>query len=275
MTARTLLVVSAEDPVAVRAAEHWGTPPSTGMFVEGAPLRALGPDLWTLRRPGRHIFDDGLDGRLPDSVRAEGVVLIFPSIHRSESGTECFTVHPLGNPGASAEVGGAPHRLVPTAPRRMTDALRRLSEAGGPIGLEATFEATHHGPLLESPAFFAEIGFGEAEAPSAPSVAVLARVLTELGDDPTDRIAVGVGGGHYAPHFGDLARRRRWAFGHLLSRHAIEAGSHELLRGAISATPGAEGVLFARASDAADPRWSGAAARLRDNDAPRRGALTP
>jgi D-aminoacyl-tRNA deacylase len=154
----------------------------------------------------------------------------------------------------------------------MAAALRALAEAGKGMGLVATYEATHHGPTLSLPAFFAEIGYGAANAPPAPAVGALAEVLPRLTEDASDRIAVGAGGGHYAPHFTDLALRRRWAFGHLLSRHALEAASGSMLLSALEQTSGAGGVLFARAADAADPRWAGRVARLRDADAPRRDA---
>jgi D-tyrosyl-tRNA(Tyr) deacylase len=270
MGARTLLIVSEQDPVAPRVAEHWGTLGSTGWFVEGTAIRSVAPGVDVLRRPGLHIHDDHLDAKLPASVREGGLTLVFPSVHRSESGTPCFTVHPLGNPGPSAEVGGRPHRLVPTDPRRMTAGLRALAEAGARIGLEATFEATHHGPVLDTPAFFAEIGFGERSEPPSEAVRALAEVLPRLVDDPSDRIAVGAGGGHYVPHFTDLALRRRWAFGHLLARHALESASADLVLDAVEKTPGGEGVLFARAGDAADPRWAQRVRRLRDGDAPKR-----
>jgi D-aminoacyl-tRNA deacylase len=270
MSDRTLLIVSEGDPVAPRVAECWGTPPSSGDFVDGSAIRVLAPDVLMLRRPGLHIHDEYLDEKLPTSLRQPGLSLIFPSVHRSESGTACFTVHPLGNPGPSAEVGGEAGRLVPSAPRHMAAALRALSEVGRPIGLEATYEATHHGPALRTPAFFAEIGFGDASTPPTDAVRALAGVLPHLVPEATDRVAVGAGGGHYVPHFTDLALRRRWAFGHLLARHVLEQATVRLMRDALENTEGAEGVLFARAADAADPRWAEAVSRLRDAEAPRR-----
>jgi D-tyrosyl-tRNA(Tyr) deacylase len=270
MAGRFLLVVSEEDPVAPLVAELWGTPPASGVHVDGVPVRTLSAGVEVLRRPGLHIRDDELDRRLPPALRGAGVTLIFPSVHRSESGTPCFTVHPLGNPGAGAEVGGLPGVLVPTAPRAMAAALRSLAEAGRGIALEATYEATHHGPALSTPAFFAEIGYGNADGPPAEAVRALATVLPRLAEDPSDRIAVGAGGGHYMPHFTQLALRRRWAFGHLLPRHALNAATVGLLPNAVEKTPGAEGVLFARAADAADPRWAGQVQRLRDGEAPKR-----
>src|SRR5208282_2015492 len=131
-----------------------------------------------------------------------------------------------------------------------------------------------HGPVLETPAFFAEIGFGDAAEPPPKAVDALAAILPHLEEDPSDRIAVGAGGGHYMPHFTDLALHRRWAFGHLLARHALEAADAEVMGAALENTSGAEGVLFARAADAADPRWAERVRRLRDGDAPRRDAPT-
>lgn len=271
-----LLVVAAPDPVAALLADLWGTPPATGAHVDGAPIRLLAPGVELVRRPGWHVTDERLDVRLPPKFRDEGWTLVFPSVHRSEQNVECLTVHPLGNPVGSAEVGGRTGTVNPTDPRRMTDALRRLTEGASALGLPATFEATHHGPELALPSFFVEIGFGARPGPTPEAVALLARVLPELTPDPADRVAVGAGGGHYAPHFTELALERRWAFGHLLSRHALETVTAATVRAALDATPGHDGVVFARARDAELAAFeSTAVRRLRDAEAPaRERALT-
>ncbi|MGA8543422.1 MAG: D-aminoacyl-tRNA deacylase [Thermoplasmata archaeon] len=275
MSAAYLIIVSEADPVAVRVAAHWGTPESTGAHVDGAPVRRLSTGAMMLRRPGRHIFDEQLDARLPAELREARVSLVFPSIHRSEQNVECLTVHPLGNPGPTAEVGGRPRSLVPTDPLRMTAALRAMAEKGAPLGIRATFEATHHGPELSQPAFFIEVGFGTAPGPSEDAVRILAEVLPDLAPEPGDRVALGVGGGHYAPHFTDLALRRRWAFGHLLSRHALGVLDASTAKAAWDTSTGAEGILYARAEDARLPALGGLGPRLRDGESPLRTASVP
>jgi len=270
MAPRYLLVVSEADPVAPAVAQHWGTPPATGDSVDGTPIRALAPGAFVLRRPGLHIHDDRLDTVLPAAFRVPAVTLVFPSVHRSESGTRCLTTHPIGNPGPDAEVGGRPAQLVTTAPRLMTGALRAIAEAGASLGLPASFEATHHGPVTEHPSFFVEIGFGTGNDPPADAVAALARLLPHLEEDPKDRIAVGLGGGHYAPHFTELALERRWAFGHLLSRHGLATATRSVVAGALDRTPGNEGFLFARTADAEETKIQGLGRRLRDAEAPKR-----
>jgi D-aminoacyl-tRNA deacylase len=231
----------------------------------------LGEDVATLRRPGWHIHDEHVDRKLPLEYQRAKVPIVFPSIHRSEAGRPALTVHPLGNPGSEAEVGGEPGRLNPTAPRLMADAFRKLAEAARPLGLEATFEATHHGPSLEVPSMFVEIGSGTEPDPPEAAVKALAAVVSHLTPDPGDRVAVAVGGGHYAPHFGELVLERRWAIGHILARHALDTMGAGIPSEAFRLSDDAEGWLMARAGDWGD-RFASIAPRLREQEAPRRGA---
>lgn len=270
MPVRYLVVASEADPVARAVLAAWGPRPATDVHVDGTPVRTLSDGVHLLHRPGLHVHDDHLDRRLPPELA--GVPLVFPSVHRSTSGTLCTTVHPLGNFGDPDEVGGVPHQLVPAPARLMTAALRGLAEAESATGLSPSFEATHHGPALATPAFFAEI----AHAPDGPpppeeAVRALARLLFGLEEDRSDRVVIGVGGGHYAPHFTDLALQRRWAFGHLVPRHALAQQGIDAVRAAFASTPHAEGVLYARAQDAENIGAIEGVRRFRDNDVERRG----
>jgi len=266
-----VVIVSEMDPVAREVAHRWGTLPAAEGHVDGVPVRRLGPRALVVMRPGAHIHDEHVDERLPPELLRSRPTLVFPSIHRSERNVPCLTVHPLGNPGAQAEVGGRPRTLVATDPGRMASALRLLAEGAGPLGLSATYEATHHGPEVGLPALFIEIGYGELPRPPPEAVKVLAEVIPQLERSPADRVALGVGGGHYVPHFTELTLRRRWAFGHLISRHAIAEMDRATALAAYERTAGAEGIVFARAEDARHPMLEGIGARLREQDAPMRG----
>jgi D-aminoacyl-tRNA deacylase len=270
LPAEMVVLISDADPVANAVADRWGSLDATGDHVDGAPIRRLNDRALLVRRSGIHIHDEDVDLRLPAAIRESRPTLVFPSIHRSERNVPCLTVHPLGNPGPRAEVGGRPRTLVPTDPARMVTALRLLNEEAGRLQLSATYEATHHGPAVHLPAFFVEIGYGELARPPAEAVQVLADVILRIESVPGDRVALGVGGGHYVPHFADLALRRRWAFGHLLSRHALREVDKTTMTDALKGTPGAEGVVFARAEDANLPSMAGVGPRLREQDAPAR-----
>ena len=274
-----LLVVSDLDPVAVRAAEHWGTPPATGDRLDGAPIRRLSQEMLLVRRSRPHVHDELLDRNLPASVRSLRPTLVFPSIHRSAKNIPGMTVHALGNPGSAADLGGRPGTLVPTDPRSAVAVLRALAERAPAVGISVSYEATHHGPELGLPAFFVEIGSGEISDPPPEQVRLLVECLSSIAPDGRDRVVLGVGGGHYAPHFSELALRRRWAFGHILSRHSLEGLTREIAHAAWELTPQAEGILYARAQDASHPALAGLAPRRRDADAPviasAEGAVAP
>lgn len=124
---KCLLPVSDEDPVARSVAAHWGTPESTGAPVDGVPVRALTPEVSILRRAGLPIHDERLQLRLPERLRGASTPLGFPPVHRSEGGQPALTVHPLGDPGGAADVGGRPRALAPTSPWLTTDELRRVA----------------------------------------------------------------------------------------------------------------------------------------------------
>jgi D-tyrosyl-tRNA(Tyr) deacylase len=267
VTTRFLVVVSELDPVAREVAAAWGTPAATGDHVDGAAIRVLSDRALLLRRPGRHIHDELLDTRLPPTLRAGRPTLVFPSIHRSEQNVPCLTVHPLGNFGDSAEVGGRPHLLNPTDPPLMASALRSLAERGREAGLPATFEATHHGPELGLPAMFVEIGYGTHTAPPPDAVRVLSEIIPRLTRSEGDREALAVGGGHYAPHFTDLVLKRRWAFGHIISRHALATLDAATARQALDKSGRAHGWLSARLEDASHPALAPLGERWRDSDA--------
>ncbi len=271
-SSRYLVVVSEPDPVARDVALTWGTPPATDERVDGAPIRVLSDEAYLLRRPVRHIHDEHLDARLPSRLRALRPTLVFPSIHRSERNVRCLTVHPLGNFGDEAEVGGRPRVLDPTDPSLMAAALRALHEWGNGMGLPATFEATHHGPELGLPAMFVEIGYGSDAAPPPEAVRVLSEIIPQLAREDHDRTALAVGGGHYAPHFTDLALKRRWAFGHIISRHALATLDSGMARQAMEMSGGAGGWLSARAEDAGHSALATLGPRWRDSDASARAS---
>jgi len=127
----------------------------------------------------------------------------------------------------------------------MTDALRRVAAEGRALGYAVTFESTHHGPYLETPTFYVEVGTSERAWADARAAAVLARAVL-AASDPGDPVAVGVGGGHYMPRVTDVALARRVSFGHMVPSHALEPPDYGAMGRAITRTPGARFVYFHR-----------------------------
>ena len=216
-----------------------------GPAFEGSPTyRREAITLVSIRE--HHLYRDHLDRDLTATFEEPVELVVYLSKHRSESRTPSLTVHPVGNHGA-AELGGQPATLVPAAPLWMTAALRRLRKEAAGLPYQVTFEATHHGPYLETPTFYIEQGSTEREWADPEAAAAIARTLLGLRISPSP-VALGLGGGHYAPRHTDVAMARAVAFGHLLSGHTLSDLSDSVLGQAVARTPDASLAYLHRKS---------------------------
>ncbi|MEM0140326.1 MAG: D-aminoacyl-tRNA deacylase, partial [Ferroplasma sp.] len=103
-----------------------------------------------------HIYTDFQN--LDDDITSA----VFLSKHSSSAAIQSLTVHPVGN-FRKAELGGFDNVIVPSDPVNMSGALRYIKEKYNGDHFQVTFEATHHGPYLDKPAYFIEIGTTENE----------------------------------------------------------------------------------------------------------------
>lgn len=195
------------------------------------------------------IYSENLDKKLKEELGIEANCIIFASRHRSESGTKTLTVHPIGN-FKDAKFGGKAKTLVSSSPYLMTQALRNLKIEAGKRNLDymVSFEATHHGPYLSTPAFFIEIGSDKKAWEDKIAGEVIANTIlkTILQNKKIDRnVAIGIGGGHYAPRHTDIALSTNTSFGHIIPSYAIDI-SEEMLNNAIEETPNLNCVYFHR-----------------------------
>jgi D-aminoacyl-tRNA deacylase len=209
----------------------------------GNPLRAY-EDFLMATINDEHLSHDGLDREFRESTGLEPEVMIFASRHKSASALRSFTVHTPGN-FSKAEMGGKSGELVPSSPIYKTNALRNLKELAKNMDHSVSYEATHHGPYLETPAFYIEIGSDETCWVEEKAGRIIAEAILSLTSDK-DPVAIGVGGGHYAPRHTDVALKNRLCFGHIIANYALESITEEMLGKAIDRTPDAEYVYFHR-----------------------------
>lgn len=199
--------------------------------------------------PDMHIYREGLD-REAEAFGVDVDSVVVMSKHSAKSGRPALTVHPIGN-YHQADFGGRPKTLVRSSPFEMTDALRAIAAADVDPGVQVCFEATHHGPYVEKPTFYIEIGSDESHWGDLVSAEILANVIA--GAEPTDgcRPLVGIGGGHYAPRFTEAALSNRVAFGHMIPNYQLEGRDDEdvarMVRDACRAT-GTDSVYIHRKS---------------------------
>ena len=193
-----------------------------------------------------HLFYDNIDAKVKENIHKEVDAVIYASRHKSAANLRTLSVHPIGN-YSQAEYGGLSYELVLTAPHLMTQALRFLKENSKELEYNVCFEATHHGPFLKTPTFFIEIGSDESAWNDEKAADVIAKTILSLSIEKADHpVAIGVGGGHYAPRMTDVALRNKISFGHIIPTYALDNINEDMIQKAIDRTPQAKIVYFHR-----------------------------
>jgi D-aminoacyl-tRNA deacylase len=242
-----LIVTSSEDAasMAIRtsllAKAEWG---EVGAFAGHAALEARGMTMVLVDRI--HLDEEHIDRRAAQELGRSFEAVVFASRHRAESGIPTLTAHPIGN-YSSADYGGSPRTLSPAAPQLMSSALRNLRRNAEDLDFDVSFETTHHGPLVTTPAFYIEIGSDESMWGRMDAADAIAASILDARDDGYP-VVLGVGGGHYAPRFTDIAVARKVAIGHMAANYALDALDEEMIGQMASKSGGARKVYFHRKS---------------------------
>ena len=189
-----------------------------------------------------HIHAEGIDKKWINQTNLDIENIVFLSRHKAASGRPSLTVHPIGNWGA-ADYGGKEGEISGATPEWMTGLLLNIRKNRIP-GYDVCFEATHHGPLLETPTMFLEIGSSESEWEMKEPAEALVKSLLEL-EPATGVNVIGIGGGHYTPRFTEAAFSHEVCFGHMVANYGVSVLNPELVTNAISRSK-AEGIYFHR-----------------------------
>jgi len=254
-----LIISSTEDPASTNIKnslleqttwEEHGTFYNTPVF-----RHASMNNLVIVTIPDKKIRHENIDTEVIEQLHIEPKIAIFLSRHRSKMGEPTLTVHPIGNYG-DAKFGGKPKTLIPAAPRMMTYLLRLIKKNLQLTDLkyQVCYEVTHHGPFLKIPTLFVEVGSTEIQWQQKEPASIIASSLLELlakyhyeEEYPNDiPVLLGIGGGHYAPRFTEVALAKKIAFGHMIPTYQIDGGNidDEILEKTIQATPNINGVYL-------------------------------
>ena len=216
-------------------------------------------DVYLITIHDSKIRHEHIDREIKKKLGIKPKQIIFISRHRSTAGQPSLTVHPIGNYG-KAEFGGSDNTLVPCSPQMMTYLLRLINNnlQQTTLQYQVCFEVTHHGPFVETPTLFVEVGSTEKQwNDSKPAEIIAQSVLSMLKQYRYEEdfstpipILVGVGGGHYAPRFTDVIFKKNAAFGHMIPKYQIDAGTIDLnsFKNALQATPKASGIYIHKKS---------------------------
>ncbi len=183
---------------------------------------------------GEHLYAHDLSRKANDMNRKIDEIIV-PSRHRSKSGKPTLTVHPTGN-FSNADFGGRPGELSVSSPRTMAGMLRTLKGASSGMKYDVSMEVTHHGPLSQIPLTFIEIGSTDEEwGKREPAEAIAESILEPATRDVP--VAIGIGGGHYAPRFSDLILGDEFDIGHIMPNYQKKQLTPEIIRNMVEKTP--------------------------------------
>jgi D-aminoacyl-tRNA deacylase len=211
-----------------------------GVF-DGHPVMSNG-DFRMIQVDRIHLDEDFVDDRYALSSGESVQAVIFASRHKAESKIPTLTVHPIGN-YSSADFGGRPGTLCESSPQLMTSALRTLKAKAQGMSFEVSFETTHHGPILSSPAFYIEIGSYEELWGREDAAEAIAETILAVKDEGYPTV-VCIGGGHYAPRFTEVALSRKVAIGHMAANYALDHLDDAMILQMVAKSDNAKKVYF-------------------------------
>jgi D-aminoacyl-tRNA deacylase len=186
---------------------------------------------------GETIFNESLE---QEKIEKYDFV-IFASKHASEKGGKTLSVHAPGN-FRTAQFGGESGKLCKSSAlfqKQLFEQLNKKAKENLLNDYQITLECTHHGPLINKPCVYIEIGATETEWGDRRAAFAVAQTIRDTIENfklnPYNEIAIGIGGPHYCPNFNILQSKSNYAFSHIIPEYSLPL-SEEIIKEAIEKT---------------------------------------
>ncbi len=175
------------------------------------------------------IYLDGIDKEV------KGEILIFATRHRAASGKKSLTCHFPGN-WDKAELGGKGRKLCFVPASLLKAMFINLKKNAINTDFEITLEATHHGPDLDKPAMFIELGSSEKEWNDTNGGKIIAKTIVETlsKNIPERKTYIALGSIHYPHDFNRIELETEIAISHHCPKYMLPNFDKEMLLQAIS-----------------------------------------
>lgn len=154
----------------------------------------------------------------------EGDIIIVASRHKSESKIPTFTAHTPGNFN-EAKLGGKEKCLSISPALYLRKAIIELKKENEKHqkDYQVTLEVTHHGPTLDFPIMFIEVGSSEEQWNDLNACKIVVDVIENLCNYKPEnegiKVMIGIGGTHYAPNFTMKLLSENIAVGHIMPKY--------------------------------------------------------
>jgi D-aminoacyl-tRNA deacylase len=158
--------------------------------------------------------------------------IIFATKHQSKVHNKTLSIHAPGN-YRNADFGGKQGKLSKTSALAIKYLFEKLNENAKVIPqYQVTLESTHHGPLIEKPCLFIEIGSSQEEWIDKKAGEVIAKTIADFQNfenwknqeaNKNIKIAIGIGGPHYCPNFNkiQLSQSCKIAISHIIAEYNL------------------------------------------------------
>ncbi len=169
-----------------------------------------------------------------------GDIFIFATKHQSKSGVRSLSVHAPGNWG-SADLGGETRKLCTSLPCLMKESVRVITKLSEGMGFDVILECTHHGPYLEKPVMFIEIGSSHEQWIRSDAADVIAKTIFHICDNVDAIItkwqaAIGIGGLHHTPNFFNIIQNSEIAVGHVCPKYRMDDIDDKMIQQAMQSS---------------------------------------
>ncbi len=189
------------------------------------------PQVPRIKLKKQTIYEENIDKR---KELRDVDFIVFASKHESKKDTKTLSLHAPGN-WRSASFGGKASKIAPTSALVLKYLFQKLQENTKKAkqnnnldnNYEVTLEATHHGPYLEKPCCFIEIGSNQREWQDSEAAEVIAKTISSLNDyekqikEKSWQTALGIGGPHYCPNFNKVQLNSEYATGHIIPEYVF------------------------------------------------------
>jgi D-aminoacyl-tRNA deacylase len=175
-------------------------------------------------------------------------LVIFISRHSGVAGIPTLSVHTPGNLGEETKFGGLPRKISVSPASAVKNALLEMARLKNEKSLnyEVSYECTHHGPSLDVPTMFVELGSSPEQWKDLKAAEVVASAAMAAITNKSSYLTVlGVGGPHYNRRFTEIALSTSKAFGHMIPKYATSDVDIEMVKQCVQRTLGkVEAAVF-------------------------------
>jgi D-aminoacyl-tRNA deacylase len=152
--------------------------------------------------------------------------IIFATKHKSKKGNPSLSLHAPGN-FRKPDFGGKLGKVCNTSAfvlKYLFQNLNKIAEQEKLEDDEITLEVTHHGPLIETPCCFIELGSSEKQWSQEKPAKILAKTILSLKNYKPDEKsipAIAIGGPHYCPNFNKIQLNSKYAISHIIADYNL------------------------------------------------------